>query len=56
MMFLSDVNGLSRINYPNSRFMKSIRFDRLYGQEVPRIFHNAFDLDKQDLAFLPTGK
>jgi predicted acylesterase/phospholipase RssA len=56
MMFLSDVNGLSRINYPNSRFMKSIRFDRLYGQEVPRIFHNAFDLDKQDLAFFANWK
>ena len=28
MMYLSDVNGLSRINYPHSNFMKSIKFAR----------------------------
>ena len=28
MMYLSNVNGLSRINYPNSEFMKRINFER----------------------------
>ena len=27
MMYLSNVNGLSRINYPNSEFMKRINFE-----------------------------
>jgi hypothetical protein len=29
MMYLSKVNGLSRINYPKSEFMKSIKFEKL---------------------------
>ena len=29
MMYLSNVNGLSRINYPDSEFMKSINFEEL---------------------------
>ena len=29
MMYLSDVNGLSKINYPKSEFMKSIKFEKL---------------------------
>ncbi len=28
MMYLSDVNGLSKINYPESSFMKDIRFEK----------------------------
>jgi hypothetical protein len=49
MMYLSDVNGLSRINYPDSRFMKRIRFRKLYEEKAPSILHNAFDLDNQEL-------
>jgi predicted acylesterase/phospholipase RssA len=61
LMYLSNVTGLSRINYPNSEFMKRIRFDNLFdkkkkngGQkekEKPFIFHNAWNLDRQELAF-----
>ncbi|MDB5616347.1 patatin-like phospholipase family protein [Tardiphaga sp.] len=51
MMYLSNVTGLSRINYPNSDFMKSIKFERLFGDEKPWIFHNAWNLDEQTLAF-----
>ena len=29
MMYLSDINGLSKINYPNSEFMKRINFEKL---------------------------
>jgi predicted acylesterase/phospholipase RssA len=54
LMYLSDVTGLSRINYPNSAFMKSIDFERLFPNEKeknkPFIFHNAWNLDKQELA------
>jgi predicted acylesterase/phospholipase RssA len=54
MMYLSNVTGLSRINYPNSEFMKSIKFERLFPDEdendKPFIFHNAWNLDKKELA------
>ena len=55
MMYLSNVNGLSRINYPDSDFMKSIKFRKLFetnkdGEERPFIFHNAWDLDRKRLA------
>ena len=50
MMYLSKVNGLSRINYPNSEFMKSINFEELKRAEKPHIFHNAWNLDEQKLA------
>jgi predicted acylesterase/phospholipase RssA len=54
LMYLSNVTGLSRINYPNSAFMKGIKFDRLFPEgdeeDTPFIFHNAWNLDKQKLA------
>src|SRR6478609_2134352 len=50
MMYLSDVNGLSRINYPKSEFMKRINFERLKKAEMPTIVHNAWNLDKRKLA------
>ena len=50
MMYLSKVNGLSRINYPDSDFMKSINFEELKKPGKPHIFHNAWNLDEQKLA------
>jgi predicted acylesterase/phospholipase RssA len=50
MMFLSNINGLSRINYPASDFMKSINFEELNKRKKPDIFHNAWNLDQQRLA------
>jgi predicted acylesterase/phospholipase RssA len=58
MMYLSNFNGLSRINYPDSEFMKGIRFDRL-SESDKLIFHNAWNLDTKKLAFFanhPMGK
>jgi predicted acylesterase/phospholipase RssA len=49
MMYLSKVNGLSRINYPNSEFMKSIQFEKLKDLAI-HVFHNAWNLDNQQLA------
>lgn len=50
MMYLSNINGLSRIDYPHSRFMKEINFEELNKEEKPHIFHNAWNLSKQKLA------
>jgi predicted acylesterase/phospholipase RssA len=50
MMYLSNINGLSRINYPNSEFMKGINFEELKKAGKPAIFHNAWNLDEQKLA------
>ena len=50
MMYLSNVNGLSKINYPNSEFMKGINFEELKKDRKPPIFHNAWNLDEQKLA------
>jgi predicted acylesterase/phospholipase RssA len=49
MMYLSDVNGLSRIYYPESAFMKAIKFERLFEKDKPFIYHNAWNLSKQQL-------
>ncbi|MGZ5874994.1 MAG: patatin-like phospholipase family protein [Bradyrhizobium sp.] len=50
MMYLSNVTGLSRINYPASQFMKDINFEELRKPGKPAIFHNAWNLDAQRLA------
>ena len=50
MMYLSNISGLSRINYPDSEFMKGINFEELKKPEKPFIFHNAWNLDEQKLA------
>lgn len=49
MMYLSNVNGLSRIYYPDSSFLKAIDFKRLSEKDKPFIFHNAWNLSKQKL-------
>ncbi len=50
LTYLSKFNGLSKINYPDSDFMKKINFARLR-EAKPFIFHNAWDLDSKELAF-----
>ncbi len=49
LMYLSDISGLSRIYWPESSFMKAIKFDRLYQQDKPFLFHNAWNISKQKL-------
>jgi predicted acylesterase/phospholipase RssA len=49
MMYLSNVTGLSRIYYPESSFLKAIRFDSLARPDKPLIYHNAWNLSKQTL-------
>ena len=43
-MYLSNVNGLSKMYYKNSSFLKSIDFEKLKDKDKPFIFHNAFNL------------
>jgi predicted acylesterase/phospholipase RssA len=43
-MYLSNLNGLSRMYYKNSTFLNSINFDRIKDSGKPFIFHNAFNL------------
>ena len=42
MMYLSNVTGLSRINYPNSEFMKRIKFDNLFDKRTKKRSHSFF--------------
>ena len=44
LMYLSNLNGLSKIYYKNSTFMKAIDFERLRDDGKPFIYHNAFNL------------
>jgi predicted acylesterase/phospholipase RssA len=56
MMYLSNLTGLSRINYPDSQFMKGINFEELKKGEKPIIFHNAWNLDDRRLALFCNEK
>jgi predicted acylesterase/phospholipase RssA len=56
MMYLSNLTGLSRINYPDSQFMKSINFSELKKDKKPTIFHNAWNLDDRKLALFCNKK
>jgi predicted acylesterase/phospholipase RssA len=56
LMYLTGVNGLSRINYPDSSFMRSIKFEKLFQPGMPLIFHNAFNLHSQELAFFDNNQ
>jgi predicted acylesterase/phospholipase RssA len=49
MLYLSSINGLSRIYYPGSPFLASIRFDRLNEFGKPLVYHNAWNLSRQKL-------
>jgi len=49
MMYLSNISGLSRIYWPESNFMKGIKFQRLYEKNKPFIFHNAWNITQKRL-------
>jgi predicted acylesterase/phospholipase RssA len=49
MMFLSNVNGLSRIYYSDCEFLKTIDFDKLFEQADRYIYHNAWNLTQKRL-------
>jgi predicted acylesterase/phospholipase RssA len=48
-MYLSPLTGLSKMYYKDSTFIKSIKFERLEGQNKPFIFYNAYNLDTEEI-------
>jgi predicted acylesterase/phospholipase RssA len=59
MAYKSGVDGRTRLFYPESSFIKAIKFDELYKPNKPYIFYNAFNFTKQDVDLFgnkwPTG-
>ena len=49
MIFKSKINGRTKLHYPDSKFLNDIKFERLYDPGKPYIFHNAWNLSKQEL-------
>lgn len=49
MMYKSNVTGLARLYYPDSSFLKGIKFEKLSDKKKPFIYHNAWNLSKQKL-------
>lgn len=49
LIFLSNVNGLSRIYYPGSSFLASIDFKKLSEPDQPFMYHNAWNLSRKKL-------
>jgi predicted acylesterase/phospholipase RssA len=49
MTYKSEVTGLARLYYPDSKFLNEIKFKELEKPEKPFIFHNAWNLSMQDL-------
>ncbi len=49
LMYLSEVNGLTRIYYKDSSFLESIDFPMLKKASAPEIYHNAWNLVTQSM-------
>lgn len=49
LMYLAPVNGLSKIYYADSSFLKTIEIENLYKKKDLFIYHNAWNLDKKEL-------
>ena len=49
LMYCTEVSGLSRIHWPDSVFMKAMKFERLYEKDKPFLFHNAWNITQQSL-------
>jgi predicted acylesterase/phospholipase RssA len=49
LAYKSEIDGLSRLYYPDSSFLKAIKFEVLKDPGKPFIYHNAWNLTKQKL-------
>ncbi len=49
MMYLSEIDGLTRLYYPKSSFLKSINFEKLSDENKPFIYHNAWNLSRKEM-------
>jgi predicted acylesterase/phospholipase RssA len=49
LMFKSEIDGVARLYYPKSEFIKSIRIEELDKDGKPYLFHNAFNFRTKDI-------
>jgi predicted acylesterase/phospholipase RssA len=49
MVYKSHIDGRARLYYPDSTFLKDVKFESLNEPEKPFIFHNAWNLTNQEL-------
>lgn len=56
MMYLSSLKGLAQIYYPNSMLLNEIKFQNLYQDDRPYLYHNAYDLTAQRLSLFSNNK
>ncbi|MDP2697126.1 patatin-like phospholipase family protein [Thalassospira sp.] len=48
-LYQTETKGLAKIYSPDSMFLDRLKFDRLYQEDKPAIFHNAYNLTQQRL-------
>lgn len=48
-LYQTPTQGLSQIYYPDSAFLESLNFEKLYEEGKPTIYHNAYNLTRQRL-------
>ena len=53
LIFKSKINGRTKLYYPDSSFLTDIKFERLNEPGKPYIFHNAWNLSRQELHCSP---
>jgi predicted acylesterase/phospholipase RssA len=49
LIYKSQITGLSKLYYPDSKFLNAIKFGELNAPTKPYIFHNAWNLTRQKL-------
>jgi predicted acylesterase/phospholipase RssA len=49
LIFKSKINGRTKLYYPDSKFLRDINFESLKETGKPYIFHNAWNLTRQEL-------
>ena len=49
MIYKSSVDGLAKLYYPDSTFLRKLNFKNLYSEDKPYLFHNAWNLSSQEL-------
>lgn len=49
MMWKSDLPGISKLWFPHYDLLESLKFDLLEGDDVPVLYHNAYNVDAQRL-------
>jgi predicted acylesterase/phospholipase RssA len=56
MMYKSEITGLTKLHYPDSRFLKDIAFENLNTASSPYILYNAWNLSKKKLQLFTNRK